>query len=65
MKFINSLLANWKTTISGIAAIATALSDGFQMSDMAALILGAGLISGKDADKTNAVTNVSVSKPTH
>lgn len=65
---INTILANWKTTLFGIGALAggvgtivTALSDGFQVEDVkiitaagAVIMSGFGNIFGKDADKSNA-----------
>jgi hypothetical protein len=54
MKLLNSILTNYKTTLSGIAAISVALSDGFEISDISAIVLGLGLIFGKDVNRSNA-----------
>lgn len=54
MNKINAILSNWKTTLAAIAAIATALSDGFQTTDFAAIATAVGLVLAKDADKSNS-----------
>ena len=62
MNKINLFLANWKTTLAGVAAICVALQDGFQMADVAAITTAIGLIVSKDADKSNAQFPVKATK---
>lgn len=54
MKLVNSILANWKTTLAGVVAVLTAVMDGITFDDLPAIIAGIGLILGKDSDKSNA-----------
>lgn len=58
MTFLRNVLANYKTTLAGVAAILaalTAVANGAALDDPAVitgLITGVGLIVGKDATKT-------------
>lgn len=62
MTFLKNVLANYKTTLAGVAAIAaslTAMANGAPMDDPAVItgfITGVGLILGKDATKTGVAT---------
>lgn len=67
MKTINAILANWKTSIAGLAvlgsgltALAVAIEDGLQLADAEPIALAVGLIAGgvaailgRDADKSS------------
>lgn len=61
MTFLKNILANYKTTLAGVAAIAaslTAVANGAALNDPAVItgfVTGIGLILGKDATKTGVV----------
>ena len=63
MTFLRNVLANYKTTLAGVAAILaalTAVANGAPLDDAAVitgLITGIGLILGKDAGVSGAHVN--------
>lgn len=65
MTFLKNVLANYKTTLAGVAAILaslTAVANGTPIDDPAVLtgfITGLGLIVGKDASKTGVAVKSS------